>query len=586
LPGPTDDPEKISGELLLSNDGISPQSSRIPSFSTDSWHRLAWIFALVAGAIAFRNLIPYEPFPADRPGPDPWEDWFFRPTGQSAPLIFGLSACFLYTRHRALAAALARPRGGGLGAALLIPATAFYFWATYTGAADLLLISLVGIALGIGAALGGRAGLRATFLPAVFLLLLVPIPAALLNQILYPMQLANAQASAFILNDLLGIPASSVGTVVTSGARTFQVIENCAGLRTISTLWMAAIVYADLFQRSRTETALLLLAAPLIGAVVNLGRVLSLMLNPASEIAAVHTTQGIIMTVVGVLLLAAVDSLLVRRFSADAAYLARWSAPPEPADQDGDDSALATPRNRRALAVASFLAFLLVGGWAIQPWQPTPMLDWVPYRIPVEIDGWRGKPLKTDKHAMGSIHQTTGSTGPTPRAPAGSNSSSPPTTWAAATPACSPPGPCCPARVSRFASRKPCTSKAWRRRWWFPSSGGTSKRWSATAGFLATRVSGEKPSAGSGRSSTATWFPRVSSYWFGSVPRWRARQPPNGEGPRRRFDRFRPRSGRGWTRSSHPSRFEPQFAATSRWGSPPELVCECEPAALGLLLFR
>jgi len=408
LPGPTDDPEKISGELPLSNDGISPQSSRIPSFSTDSWHRLAWIFALVAGAIAFRNLIPYEPFPADRPGPDPWEDWFFRPTGQSAPLIFGLSACFLYTRHRALAAALARPRGGGLGAALLIPATAFYFWATYTGAADLLLISLVGIALGIGAALGGRAGLRATFLPAVFLLLLVPIPAALLNQILYPMQLANAQASAFILNDLLGIPASSVGTVVTSGARTFQVIENCAGLRTISTLWMAAIVYADLFQRSRTETALLLLAAPLIGAVVNLGRVLSLMLNPASEIAAVHTTQGIIMTVVGVLLLAAVDSLLVRRFSADAAYLARWSAPPEPADQDGDDSALATLRNRRALAVLSFLAFLLVGGWAIQPWQPTPMLDWVPYRIPVEIDGWRGKPLKTDKHAMGSIHPNHG----------------------------------------------------------------------------------------------------------------------------------------------------------------------------------
>ena len=404
MPGSPDEPEEISGELPRATAGLSPQYRLMGSFGTDSWHRLAWILALIAGAVAFRNLLPYEPFPADRPGPDPWEDWFFRPTGQSAPLIFGLSACFIYTRQRALAAALDRPRGGwGLGATLLIPAAALYLWATYTGAADLLLISLVGVALGSGAALGGRAGLRAAFLPAVFLLLLVPIPAALLNQILYPMQLANAQASAFILNDLLGIPASSMGTVVTSGARTFQVIENCAGLRTISTLWMAAIVYADLFQRSRTETALLLLAAPLIGAVVNLGRVLSLMLNPAGEVAAIHTLQGIIMTVVGVLLLAALDSLLVRRFPADAAYLARWSAPRELAAHDGDGSALATTRNHRALAVLSFFAFLLASGWTLQPWQPTPMLDWVPYRIPVEIDGWRGEPLKTDKYAMGSI---------------------------------------------------------------------------------------------------------------------------------------------------------------------------------------
>ena len=43
-----------------------------------------------------------------------------------------------------------------------------------------------------------------------------------------------------------------------------------------------------------------------MGAAVNFVRVLSLMLNPEGEMAAVHTAQGILMTVVGVLVLAGV----------------------------------------------------------------------------------------------------------------------------------------------------------------------------------------------------------------------------------------------------------------------------------------
>ncbi len=360
-------------------------------------HRLAWAASLVVVALAFRSLIPYDPLPQARPGAGELEDWFFRPTGQSAPLIFGLAACFLYTRYRAVAAAVDRPGKGWGSATLLLPGSALYGWAIYTGAADLLLIAFVLLSLGAGGMLGGPAGWRALFLPAAFLLLLVPIPAAVVNQIIYPLQLANAHASAVVLNEVLGIPASSSGTVVTTASRTFQVIESCAGLRTMSTLWMAAIVYADLFQRSRMQTVLLLVAAPLIGAVVNLGRVLSLMLNPAGEIAAIHTLQGIIMIVVGVLLLAALDTLLVRSFPADAAYLARWSPPVHESEADG------AARSRRAFGLLGFLLILTASAWLIEPWQPTRMVNWSPYAIPIEIDGWQGKTIKIDKKAMGSI---------------------------------------------------------------------------------------------------------------------------------------------------------------------------------------
>ena len=367
------------------------------SLISQQGHRLAWTASLIVAALAFRSLIPYEPFPHARPGPNELEDWFFRPTGQSAPLIFALAACFLYTRYRAIARSIERPGKGWGSATLLFPGSALYGWAIYTGAADLLLIAFVLLSLGAGGVLGGRAGWRGLFLPAAFLLLLVPIPATLVNQIIYPLQVANADVSALILNEVFGIPATSSGTVVTTAARTFQVIENCAGLRTMSTLWMAAIVYADLFQRSRTQTVLLLLAAPLIGAVVNLGRVLSLMLNPAGEIAAIHTLQGVIMTVVGVLLLAALDNLLVRSFPADAAYLTRWTPPVEKSAPVG------ATRSHRALGLLGFLSILAAGAWLIQPWQPTRMVNWSPYTIATEIDGWQGTPIKIDKKAMGSI---------------------------------------------------------------------------------------------------------------------------------------------------------------------------------------
>ena len=301
--------------------GLSPSPGDPPSEPTTAFRsrfqQLGVWGAVFLGAFTFRELIPYDPFPLERRAAEPLEDWFFQLRGYSPTLIVALSACLLLARRRALAFALRWPEGGAGGALLLLPSAALYVWAIYAGAPDLLLIAFVLFCLGTCAALGGEGGLRAAFLPSVFLLLLVPIPSILVNQAIYPLQLANAQASAFVLQDLLGIHATTSGTVVTTADRTYQVIESCAGLRTIMTLFMAAIIYADLFQRSRAQTALLLMAAPVIGAGVNFVRVLSLMLNPEGEMAAVHTAQGIVMTVVGVLLLAGVDSAALGFFPAD-----------------------------------------------------------------------------------------------------------------------------------------------------------------------------------------------------------------------------------------------------------------------------
>jgi len=353
---------------------------------------------LALWAVAFRDLVPYDPLPGLRPAADRLEGWFFSPTGQSAPLIFSLSLCFLYVRNRTLAQAVAAPHGGGLQSGLLLPGAALYGWALYTQTADLLLISGVLLGLGGAALLAGRAGFRAFFLPATFLLLLVPIPAVILNYLAYPLQLMNAEWAALILSDWLGIPTTRYGTVVVTPLQTFQVIENCAGLRTISTLVMASLVYTELFRRSRLETTLLVLAAPLIGLIVNLGRVVSLMLNPAGEIVAVHNFQGIVMIVVGVLILAGLDSLLSRWTPADPAYVNRWVASPDLSQP------ASTPGAWRRPATLALLSLLVAFSFVIPHWKPPSMQSWpAPYAIPNQIGDWKARPAKTDKKAMGSI---------------------------------------------------------------------------------------------------------------------------------------------------------------------------------------
>jgi exosortase len=272
---------------------------------------LALGLVLLAGLFAYWGLTDYAPYPETAGHVEGAEEWFFAPTGGSPVLFFGVAAWMLFNRRRQIARAFGRPASWGLATLFLVPATGLYVWAHLVGAPDLTLLSMISMLLGIGVLLGGRDGLRAVWLPAVFLLLLVPWPAVLLNQVIYPLQVATARNTVGLLS-VFGLPAAQAGDLILTPTRTFQVIETCTGLRGLETLMMSAIVYVELFYRSRRQAAVLVLVAPLLALLVNHLRVLSIVLNPFSGFAAVHTAQGILMLVVGVLLIAAVDGVLGR----------------------------------------------------------------------------------------------------------------------------------------------------------------------------------------------------------------------------------------------------------------------------------
>jgi exosortase len=349
-----------------------------------------------AGLFAYHGLVGYAPYAGFETVPDETEAFFFASSGSSPLLIAVLTAWLLFNRRDRIREAVGQPTSALLAGLTIATAIGFHLWGTYVGATDLLVVSLIFMLLGSGALLGGFAGMRAVWVPAVFMLLLLPAPAELINHIMFPLQLVTAKISVSVLS-LLGVPALQLGDQIHTMSRIFQVIEACSGLRAIETLTMTGIIYAEVSYRGRLQVTLIVIAGPLIGFLINQLRVLSLILNPYSEFAAVHTAQGIVMVVGGVLLLAAFDWVLGRVLPPDAP--AQLS--PKVSTQPKGNPLL------RLAILCVVLGMLGIAGLSISGWQKNEPFPNPLFNFPAQIDGWRvtaGLPL--DDEFLGSVRFT------------------------------------------------------------------------------------------------------------------------------------------------------------------------------------
>jgi EpsI family protein len=349
--------------------------------------------ALLACFFAYRGLVGYDPYAGFEIVPDETEGFFFEPTGNSPVLIACVTVWLLFNRRHRIREACGRsasPVWAGLGIGTAI---GFSLWATYVGAPDLLVVSLIFMLLGSGALLGGMPGMRAVWLPAVFMLLLLPPPAEFINFVVFPLQLVTAKISVSVLG-LIGIPAAQLGDQILTESHTFQVIEACSGMRSIETMAMAGIVFAEFSYRSRLQVVLIVIAGPLIGFLVNQMRVLSLILNPYSEFAGVHTTQGIVMVVGGVLLIAAFDWVLGRVLPSN----------PSVVSTARDSEPLRGEARLRLVFLLVVFGTLGTANFWLDAWEEDEPLPKSLSSFPARVDGWHvisGQPL--DRQYLGSV---------------------------------------------------------------------------------------------------------------------------------------------------------------------------------------
>ncbi len=113
---------------------------------------------------------------------------------------------------------------------------------------------------------------RAILFPWAFLLLMIPIPAIVFNQITFPLQLLASRIAGTIL-PWLGVPVLRQGNVIILPAMALEVADACSGIRSLVSLATLAVIYGYLMERKIVVRVLLAVASLPIAVAANSLRV-------------------------------------------------------------------------------------------------------------------------------------------------------------------------------------------------------------------------------------------------------------------------------------------------------------------------
>jgi exosortase len=151
--------------------------------------------------------------------------------------VLPLAAYFAWERRQALAAAVPRPSIFGL---VIILGSLLVYTAGLLGAELFLTrISMIGVIAGAVLFVWGWTHFRILLFPILFLLLMVPLPSIIFNQVAFPLQLLASQAGEAVITTA-GIPVLRDGNVLQLPSQTLEVAEACSGIRSLVSLMMLA----------------------------------------------------------------------------------------------------------------------------------------------------------------------------------------------------------------------------------------------------------------------------------------------------------------------------------------------------------
>ena len=167
-------------------------------------------------------------------------DWGINENYSHGYLIPPLAAYLVWERRHALTS--------------VAPSRSWFGIVVIIGSVLLLLVGLLGAELFLSrvAMLGTLVGgilfilgwrhLKMLVFPLGVLLLMIPIPAILFNQIVFPLQLIASQAGESAIA-AAGIPVLREGNIIILANTTLEVAEACSGIRSLVSLLTLAIVF-------------------------------------------------------------------------------------------------------------------------------------------------------------------------------------------------------------------------------------------------------------------------------------------------------------------------------------------------------
>jgi exosortase len=188
-------------------------------------------------------------------------DWYTDGNYSHGFLIVPVALYFIWERRQQLLAARAKP--SALGLVVLFGSLATLIAGILGAELFLTRVSIVGTLAGAILFVYGWQHLRILAFPIAFLLLAIPIPAIVFNQIAFPLQLLASRFGERAL-EFASIPVLREGNVIILANTTLEVAEACSGIRSLVSLLTLGIVYGYFTDgRSWVRTIIALATIPI-----------------------------------------------------------------------------------------------------------------------------------------------------------------------------------------------------------------------------------------------------------------------------------------------------------------------------------
>jgi exosortase len=166
-------------------------------------------------------------------------DWYNDDNYSHGFLIVPIAAYLAWERRDRLRAATAAP--SALGLVVVVGSVGVLLAGILGSELFLTRISIIGVLAGTLLFLFGWQHLRILAFPVAFMLLMIPIPAIIFNQIAFPLQLLASRFGEAAMG-VADVPVLREGNVLILANTTLEVAEACSGIRSLVSLLTLAIV--------------------------------------------------------------------------------------------------------------------------------------------------------------------------------------------------------------------------------------------------------------------------------------------------------------------------------------------------------
>jgi exosortase len=197
-------------------------------------------------------------------------DWWQIPDFSHGFLIPPFAAFLAWKKRATLLATKPDPSWGGI--AVIAFGIAVLLLGIYGAELFLSRISLLIVLTGLVLCLGGTRFLTELRFPLLILILAIPLPSLILNQITFPLQIFASKVASDLL-PLFAVPVLREGNIIQLPSMKLEVAEACSGIRSLMSLFTMAVLYGYFMEISTIRRIVLALASIPIAIAANVARI-------------------------------------------------------------------------------------------------------------------------------------------------------------------------------------------------------------------------------------------------------------------------------------------------------------------------